>query len=162
MRLILTLLAYVSLVVIPLDAGPPQLSAPAPVEFQNAPLADALLQLGREAKVHLVLDDGVAGTVTIRFESASPMEALRVLAESKGLVLSESSAGGGIYFVVTSQTQAQRLGALDSPAFPAAVARYKRRLFEALRHEGFSDQQALAIVAAERTPVADVPILKPQ
>jgi hypothetical protein len=162
MRLLLLLLTPALLSALRLNAAPPQPPAAKLIEFQSAPLVDALRQLGRDAKVQLVLDETIAGTVTIRFESASPMEALRVLAESKGLALSESAAGSGIYFVVTPLTQAQRLGALDSPAFPAAVARYKRRLFEALCREGFSEQQALAIVAAERTPIADVPIIKPQ
>ena len=142
-----------------LNAVPPS-PAPKLIEFQDAPLGDALRQLGHEAKVRLVLDETVTGTVTIRFESTSPMEALRVLAESKGLVLSESATGTDLYFVVTPQQQAQRLGTLDSPSFPAAVARYKRRLFEALRREGFSEPQALAIVAADRTPIAEVPIFK--
>ncbi len=160
MRFPLLLLTPACLLAFRVNAAPPSAPAPKLVEFQDAPVGDALRQLARAAKVRLVLDETITGTVTIRFESTSPMEALRVLAESKGLGLSESAAGSGLYFVVTAQQQAQRLGALDSPDFPAAVARYKRRLFEALRKEGFSEPQALAIVAAERAPIAEVPVIK--
>jgi hypothetical protein len=87
--------------------------------------------------------------------------ALKALAAAKGLSLSPLEPGGSIYFVLPRAQFVQELGELDSTAFPVAVARYKRRLFQALRAEGFTEQQALSIVAAERTPIADVPILKP-
>lgn len=160
MRAILFSLIAVLLSTSQLYAAPPQPAAAKLIEFHDAPLVEALNQLGRDAKVRLVLDENISGTVTIRYESASPMEALRVLAEARGLGLSELAAGSEMYLVIPAQQLAQKLGALDSPAFPAALARYKRRLFEALRHEGFSEQQALTIVAADRTPIADVPIIK--
>jgi type II secretory pathway component GspD/PulD (secretin) len=162
MRLLLLVLSLTLLATRLLHAASPQSPASKLIEFRDAPLADALNQLGRDAKVRLILDESIVGTVTIRYESTSPMEALRLLAEVNGLGLSEVGTGSDIYLVIPVQQLAQKLGALDNPAFPAAVARYKRRLFEALRREGFSEQQALTIVAADRTPIADVPIIKPK
>ena len=161
MRIVILLLTLVLLSADSLLAAPPPPITPKVIEFQAVPIAEALRQVARDAKVQLVLDEAVTGTVSIRFESTNPMEALRVLAESKGLFLTESVVGSSIYFVSTPQTRAKQLGALDTAAFPAAIARYKRRLFDALCHEGFTEQQALTIVAADRTPIADVPILKP-
>ena len=34
--------------------------------------------------------------------------------------------------------------------------RYKRRLFEALREQGFTEEQALTIVVADRPPLAEL------
>jgi hypothetical protein len=141
---------------IPSPADPPQV-----VEFDKAPLPDVLRKLGRAAKVNLILEDSIAGTVTIRAEVRSPMEALQMIVEAKGLQLEESSFGPNIYYVQTRETHAKLLESLDSAAFPIAIARYKHRLYKALLHEGFTEKQAMEIVTTEHTPVADVPIFKP-
>jgi hypothetical protein len=162
MRLLLLVATFTLLAVPPLRSAPPQPSPAKPIEFRDTPIADALRQLGRDAKVQLILDESVSGSVTETLLNASPMDALKTLLEAKGLSLRPLEPGSSIYFVMPRAQFLRQLGELDSVALPIAIARYKRRLFDALRHEGFSEQQALAIVAAERTPIADVPILMPQ
>jgi len=143
----------------PLAADPSQV-APKVIEFKAVPIADALRQLAKGAGIKLVIDDAIKDTVTIRLDDASPMDALQIIVQAKNLYLNESRVGG-FYFVESPRTHALKLGDLESGVFPEAIARYKRRLFEALRREGFNDEQALTIVAAERTPVVEVPIFKP-
>ena len=161
MRLLI-LVVTSTLLTVPLSrSAPPQPPPGRPIEFRDTPIADALRQLGRDAKVQLILDESISGSVTETLLIASPMDALKALVAAKDLSLRPLEPGSSIYFVTTRAQFLRQLGELDSVAFPIAVARYKRRLFAALRHEGFTEQQALTIVAAERTPVADVPILQP-
>lgn len=139
-------------------AGRTSPATPALYEFRATATGVVLRQLARQANVPLVVSEAVAGTTTLRFEEVSARRAIDVVAAAQNLVVVDV---GGILLVQTPKERGAELHALDSPSFPAAMARYQRRYFEALCREGFSEAQALAIVATQRPPIADVAAPKP-
>jgi hypothetical protein len=78
-----------------------QESAPAPrkrsgrkvdVELHRASLTEALQFLAGEARINLVLGDGISGEVSLSLRRVDPAEALEALAESRGLTLSQQGS----------------------------------------------------------------------
>lgn len=81
---------------------------PAPVEqlndFQGDEVSKVLRLLARLGKMNLVVSDKVQGTITMRVENLTPMQTIKVVVASKGLVLDEV---GGVYYVKTAEERAK-------------------------------------------------------
>lgn len=62
------------------------------VELHRASLADALQLLADEARLNLVLGDGIGGEVSLSLRRVDPLEALRAVVASRGLSLSQQGS----------------------------------------------------------------------
>ncbi|MEA3188455.1 MAG: type pilus assembly protein PilQ [Chthoniobacter sp.] len=74
-------------------------------EFQGDDVSQVLRLLARQAKINLVVSDKVDATqpplkVTMRLEDKTPIEAIHIIATSKGLIMDQSE---GVYFIKTKE-----------------------------------------------------------
>jgi len=74
-------------------------------DFQGDDLGTAFRVLARQAKINLFVSEQVQGTVTVRLEDRTPLEAIQDICEAKGLVLSQNPVSG-VYSVKTQAEQA--------------------------------------------------------
>jgi general secretion pathway protein D len=74
-------------------------------DFQGDDLGTAFRILARQAKINLFVSDQVQGTVTVRLEDRTPLEAIQDICDAKGLVLSQNPVSG-VYSVKTQAEQA--------------------------------------------------------
>jgi type IV pilus secretin PilQ/predicted competence protein len=85
-------------------------------EFQGDDVAQVLRLLARQSKISLVVSDKISDAqppmkVTMRLEDKTPMEAIKIIVFSKGLVLLEKD---GVYYV---QTKEEKEAEPTEPAF---------------------------------------------
>ncbi|XHR27047.1 MAG: type II secretion system protein GspD [Chthoniobacteraceae bacterium] len=73
-------------------------------DFQNEDISMVLRLLARQAGISVVVSDSIAGTINMRVENVTPMEAIRVIAEAKGLDLTQSN---NVYFLKTAAEKAK-------------------------------------------------------
>ena len=72
-------------------------------EFQGDDAAQVLRLLARQAKINIVVSDKVEAAqmkVTMRLEDKTPLEAIRIIARAKSLVIDEQD---GVYYVKTKE-----------------------------------------------------------
>jgi type IV pilus assembly protein PilQ len=77
-------------------------------DFQGDPIDLVLRTLARQAKINIVVSDKVAasaGTVNMRIEDKTPMEAIEIIVESKGLVMDQGK--GGVFYIKTTEEKAK-------------------------------------------------------
>lgn len=68
-------------------------------EFQNEDVGAVIRLLARQAGVNVVVSDQVVGTITMRLENLTPMEALRVVVTAKGLLLDQQES---VFYIKTA------------------------------------------------------------
>jgi type IV pilus assembly protein PilQ len=73
------------------------------LDFQGDEIATVLRLLARQAGVNLYVSEQVVGTLTMRIEGKSPLEAIRFIVRAKGLILDED---GRDFFVKTAAEKA--------------------------------------------------------
>jgi len=98
----------------PTEAQLPPLTTMAPVvpqpnartvhEFQGDEVAIVLRLLARQAGINIVVSDLIQGTINMRVENLTALEAIKVIASSKGLDLSQVD---NVYFVKTAAEKAK-------------------------------------------------------
>lgn len=72
-------------------------------EFQGDDVAQVLRLLARQAKINVVVSDKVDASqmkITMRLEDKTPLEAIKVIAAAKGLMVDENE---GVYFIKTKE-----------------------------------------------------------
>jgi len=72
-------------------------------EFQGDDVAQVLRLLARQAKINVVVSDKVDASqmkITMRLEDKTPLEAIKVIASAKGLMVDENE---GVYFIKTKE-----------------------------------------------------------
>jgi type II secretory pathway component GspD/PulD (secretin) len=77
------------------------------IEFQGEEIGLVLRSLARQAGVTMIVSDKVAqpgNTVTARIEKSTPLQAIQIIVESKGLILDEKN---GVFTVKTSEERAK-------------------------------------------------------
>lgn len=104
-------------------------SAPAPVvvnpnartvhEFQGDEVAIVLRLLARQAGINIVVSDLITGTINMRVENLTPLEAIKVIISAKGLDLSQVE---NVYFVKTAAEKAKEPTESGSFTFSYAKA----------------------------------------
>ena len=62
-------------------------------EFQGDDVGQVLRLLARQAKVNMVVSDQVTGTVTMRLEDVTALQAINIIAKAKGLSLDQIDHG---------------------------------------------------------------------
>ncbi len=78
-------------------------TASASRDFMEEDLSTALRLLARQARINMVVSDAVIGTITLRLENVTPMEAIRIIVTAKSLILDEAD---NVYYVKTSAERA--------------------------------------------------------
>ncbi len=73
-------------------------------DFQGEDISMVLRLLARQAGINIVVSDAVAGSINMRVENLTPMEAIKVIVEAKGLDLSQSN---NVYFIKTAAEKAK-------------------------------------------------------
>ena len=68
-------------------------------EFQGDEVGQVLRLLARQAKVNMVVSEAVTGTVTMRLEDVTAMQAVEIIAKSKALFVDKID---GVYYVKTA------------------------------------------------------------
>ncbi len=97
---------------VPLDAPAvsslqPTAQGSSPIEFQGEEIGLVLRSLARQAGVTMIVSDKVAqpgNTVTARIEKTTPLQAIQIIVESKGLILDEKN---GVFTVKTLEERAK-------------------------------------------------------
>jgi type IV pilus assembly protein PilQ len=69
-------------------------------DFQGEEIGLVLRTLARQAKINVVVSDKIVGTVTMRLENIEPMEAIKVVVQSKNLFMDELN---GVYYIQTQE-----------------------------------------------------------
>ena len=80
-------------------APPPDLGGVGVREFQGDEVGQVLRLLARQAKVNMVVSEAVVGTVTMRLEDVTAMQAVEIIAKSKALFVDKID---GVYYVKTA------------------------------------------------------------
>ncbi len=68
-------------------------------EFQGDEVGQVLRLLARQAKVNMVVSEAVTGTVTMRLEDVTALQAVEIIAKSKGLFVDKIDS---VYYVKTA------------------------------------------------------------
>jgi hypothetical protein len=92
-------------------------------EFQGDEIGLVLRTLARQAGVTVIVTDKVstaAGPVTARIENKTPMEAIGIIVDSKGLIMDEKS---GVLYIKTRKRKPRSRP--TAPATPSATRRQK-------------------------------------
>lgn len=163
----------------PIKPSDPAAKIHATIIAQGEPIGDVLRRLAREARINMVISEHVQGTVTLKLEDKTPMEAIEIIATAKDLSIEKKD---GVYFVdaknpspAPAQTSnkedslddwAKKLqesiapaltklyeDLLDHDARPETarrIARAKKALYDALIAEGFTKEEAFRLVLAHQ------------
>ena len=114
-------------------------------EFQGDDLGQVLRLLARQAKINLVVGEAVKGSVSMRLENASAMEAIEVLVRQYKLSLNKDDKG--VYYVNLPDAADAALDFLTKLETAYRIAAYKHNLYTALIKQGFTPEDSLKIVA---------------
>ena len=89
-------------------------------DFQGEEIGLVLRTLARQAKINVVVSDKIVGTVTMRLENIEPLEAIKVVAQSKNLFMDELN---GVYYVKTQEEKAKEPTESGNYSFSYAKAK---------------------------------------
>jgi len=96
-------------------------------EFQNEDVASVLRLLARQAGINIVVSDQVLGTITMRLENLSPMEAIRVVVTAKNLLIDQQDS---VFFIKTAAERQREPTESGHYTFSYAMADKVRPLLE--------------------------------
>ena len=89
-------------------------------EFQGDDIGHVLRLLARQAKVNMVVSDAVTGTVTMRLEDVTALQAISIIVKAKGLFLDKID---NVYYVKTGAEKTAEPTESDSYQFSYARAK---------------------------------------
>ncbi len=89
-------------------------------EFQGDDVGQVLRLLARQAKINLVVSEAVTGTVTMRLEDVTALQAIEIIVKAKGLFLDKID---NVYYVKTDAERAKEPTESDSYQFSYARAK---------------------------------------
>lgn len=89
-------------------------------EFQGDDVGQVLRLLARQAKINLVVSEAVVGTVTMRLEDVSALQAIEIIVKAKGLFMDKIES---VYYVKTDLERAKEPTEADSYQFSYARAK---------------------------------------
>ncbi len=89
-------------------------------EFQGDDVGQVLRLLARQAKINLVVSEAVVGTVTMRLEDVSALQAIEIIVKAKGLFMDKIDS---VYYVKTDTERAKEPTESDSYQFSYARAK---------------------------------------
>ncbi len=109
-------------------------------EFQGDEIGLVLRTLARQAKMNVVISDKVAttaGTVTLRIEDKTPKEAVEIIVNSKGLIMTNLS---DVYYIKTPEEQAKEPTESANYTFSYAQAKEVQALLQGQLQSGIAPQ----------------------
>jgi type IV pilus secretin PilQ/predicted competence protein len=89
-------------------------------EFQGDDIGQVLRLLARQAKVNMVVSDAVTGTVTMRLEDVTALQAISIIVKAKGLFLDKIDS---VYYIKTAAEKTAEPTESDSYQFSYARAK---------------------------------------
>jgi type IV pilus assembly protein PilQ len=89
-------------------------------EFQGDDVGQVLRLLARQAKINMVVSEAVAGTVTMRLEDVTALQAISIIVKAKGLFLDKSE---NVYYIKTGAERTAEPTESDSYQFAYARAK---------------------------------------
>lgn len=89
-------------------------------EFQGDDVGQVLRLLARQAKVNMVVSDVVAGTVTMRLEDVTALQAISIIVKAKGLFMDKID---NVYYIKTAAEKTAEPTEADSYQFSYARAK---------------------------------------
>jgi type IV pilus assembly protein PilQ len=89
-------------------------------EFQGDDVGQVLRLLARQAKVNMVVSDTVAGTVTMRLEDVTALQAISIIVKAKGLFMDKIES---VYYIKTAAEKTAEPTEADSYQFSYARAK---------------------------------------
>ena len=89
-------------------------------EFQGDDVGQVLRLLARQAKVNMVVSDAVQGTVTMRLEDVTALQAISIIVKAKGLFLDKID---NVYYIKTAAEKTAEPTESDSYQFSYARAK---------------------------------------
>src|ERR1700751_2607208 len=89
-------------------------------EFQGDDVGQVLRLLARQAKVNMVVSDAVQGTVTMRLEDVTALQAISIIVKAKGLFLDKIE---NVYYIKTAAEKTAEPTESDSYQFSYARAK---------------------------------------
>src|SRR5438045_1852407 len=89
-------------------------------EFQGDEVGAVLRLLARQAKINMVVSETVAGTVTMRLEDVTALQAISIIVKAKGLFLDKSE---NVYYIKTGAERTAEPTESDSFQFSYARAK---------------------------------------
>src|SRR2546421_5515460 len=89
-------------------------------EFQGDDVGQVLRLLARQAKINMVVSEAVAGTVTMRLEDVTALQAISIIVKAKGLFLDKSE---NVYYIKTGAERTAEPTESDSFQFSYARAK---------------------------------------
>jgi len=89
-------------------------------EFQGDDVGQVLRLLARQAKVNMVVSDAVTGTVTMRLEDVTALQAISIIVKAKGLFMDKID---NIYYIKTAAERTAEPTETDNYQFSYARAK---------------------------------------
>jgi len=89
-------------------------------EFQGDDVGQVLRLLARQAKVNMVVSDAVTGTVTMRLEDVTALQAISIIVKAKGLFMDKID---NVYYIKTATERTAEPTESDSYQFSYARAK---------------------------------------
>src|SRR5438105_5718932 len=89
-------------------------------EFQGDDIGQVLRLLARQAKVNMVVSDAVTGTVTMRLEDVTAIQAISIIVKAKGLFMDKIE---NVYYIKTGAEKTAEPTESDSYQFSYARAK---------------------------------------
>jgi type IV pilus assembly protein PilQ len=89
-------------------------------EFQGDDVGQVLRLLARQAKVNMVVSDAVQGTVTMRLEDVTALQAVSIIVKAKGLFMDKLD---NVYYIKTAAEKTAEPTEADSYQFSYARAK---------------------------------------
>ena len=89
-------------------------------EFQGDDVGQVLRLLARQAKVNMVVSDAVQGTVTMRLEDVTALQAISIIVKAKGLFMDKID---NVYYIKTAAEKTAEPTESDSYQFSYARAK---------------------------------------
>jgi type IV pilus assembly protein PilQ len=89
-------------------------------EFQGDDVGQVLRLLARQAKVNMVVSEAVTGTVTMRLEDVTALQAIQIIVKSKGLFMDQID---NVYYIKTAAERTAEPTESDSYQFSYARAK---------------------------------------
>jgi type IV pilus secretin PilQ/predicted competence protein len=89
-------------------------------EFQGDDVGQVLRLLARQSKINMVVSEAVAGTVTMRLEDVTALQAIAIIVKAKGLFMDKID---NVYYVKTAQERTAEPTESDSYTFSYARAK---------------------------------------
>jgi type IV pilus assembly protein PilQ len=89
-------------------------------EFQGDDVGQVLRLLARQAKVNMVVSDAVTGTVTMRLEDVTALQAISIIVKAKGLFIDRID---NVYYIKTAAEKTAEPTESDSYQFSYARAK---------------------------------------